>query len=521
MGILTRIRETLAPDRQADPMVEFLRESISDLSRQLEADNVGWRALGSSDDELTRDALTEASRSARTLAVAHPLVKRALNLRAAYVHGQGVSVTAAGPEAGQDVNAVVADFLSDEGNLDSLVGSQACERLERALGTDGNIAFACFTNPYTGQVQVRTIPFDEIVEKITDPNDRTRTWFYKRVWTQRTVQPSGTDAAATITATHTRVDYYPDLAHFPASRPKTLDGAPIHWESPIYHVMVNDLEGWDFGVGDAFAAVSWSRAYRDVLADWATLVKALSQFAFRSTTKGSRTQVARALARRPAESSPAGNPTNAGATAVLGPETTLEAIPKTGATIDSESGRPLAAMIAAALDVPVTILLADPGVTGARATAETLDQPLQLAMRARQRVWTEVYRNLIGYAILQSVKAPQGALRGTVIRDRWTGREVLTLAGDVPTSIEVKYPPIDKLPVETLMNAIKTADDTGKMPPVETLRLLLSALGIEDVEAVIEKNTDEDGNWIDPSLTAASVAVEAWRRGEDPAKVLR
>jgi hypothetical protein len=56
-------------------------------------------------------------------------------------------------------------------------------------------------------------------------------------------------------------------------------------------------------------------------------------------------------------------------------------VSKSGAQIDANSSQPFATRAAAALEVPVTMLLGDPGITGARATAETLDQPTELTFK--------------------------------------------------------------------------------------------------------------------------------------------
>lgn len=513
MGIMTRISERFTP--REDPQVEFLKEAVSDLARQLERDEQGWSPLTGSDDEMTREALTSAARQSRAMAVAHPLVRRALKLRQAYVHGMGMTITAATKdEGGQDVDSVIREFWDDEGNRAAFTGSQARDRLEQTLGTDGNIFITCFTNPLTGAVQPRTIPFDEIAEVITDPDDRTRPWFYKRVWTRTGVEADG---VTTVTKAQERTDFYPALSHFPTRRPKLIDGHEVHWGSPVYHAKVNDLDGWTLGIGDVYSALAWARAYRDGLADWATLVKSLSQFAWRATSKGSKTQQMRQALSRSPQGSPDGNPNGVGATAVTSPDVTLEAIPKTGATIDSESFRPLAAMVAAGLDIPLTILLADPGVTGARATAETLDEPLRLAMESRRSLWREIDKAIGGYVIRQAVKAPRGPLSGTVIRDKWSGREVVTLAGDTSALISIEYPSLEKLPLETLMSAIAAADSTGKVPPVEILRWILSAMRAEDADDIIEAATDENGDWVDPAMSAGQAAVDAFRRGQDPA----
>lgn len=510
----------LQEQRAAQAEVEILKESVADL--QLAMEDAGWQRLAADGErEFTRDGLGTVARTARVMAVSHPLIKRGLNLRQAYVFGQGVAVQAraTGETTGQqDVNTVIQAFWGDEGNRAALTGDQAQEQLERALGTDGNVFLACFTSPLTGRVQVRSVPFDEVVEVLTNPEDRKDPWFYRRQWTTRGMNEQGR------LITTIRTDYYPALGYYPRSRPKFIEGRPVHWDSPVYHVKVNHLDGWLFGIGDAYAALAWARAYKDFLADWAVLVKSLSQFAWRATTNGSKAQKLRqALARRPTGTPPAGNENTVGATAVTGPDVTLEAIPKTGATIDSESGRPLATMIAAALDVPVTTLLSDPGQTGARAVAETLNLPTRLAMQQRQTVWAETYRAVLAHVILQAVKAPRGPLKGTISRDEMTDRERVTLTGDNDgddTTIEVVFPSLDDTPVSALIEAIAKADGTGKMPPVETLKLLLHALGVRDADEIVDAATDDDGRWIDPLVTAGQAAVDAYRRGEDPAAVV-
>src|SRR5205085_2255542 len=128
---------------------------------------------------------------------------------------------------------------------------------------------------------------------------------------------------------------------------------------------------------------------------------------------------------------PVGSPgaSEAGATVASTPDVRLEAVSKSGATIDANSGKPLAGMAAAGLGVPVTMLLADPGITGARAVAETLDLPTVLEMGMRRLVWQGYLTELIQYVIDQAVLAPRGPLRGSLIRDDW-GKLQMQLAGE-------------------------------------------------------------------------------------------
>lgn len=494
---------------------EILQESMADL--EFAAEDRGWQRLGAHlDQELTRKGIGDIARNCRVMTVASPLVKRGAQVRIAYVWGQGVTVEARDP----DVNEVIQEFWADESNQAALTSSQAQEENERSLYTDGNVVLAFFTNPLTGRVQVRTTPFEEITDKITNPEDRDETWFFVREYETTVVRPFVSVAGKRSTRTRSqRVKVlHPALGFRPAVRPREIDGIEIQWDAPMLHVTVNRLDGHKWGIPDAYAALPWARSYEGFLTDWAKLVKALSRFAWRLTgDKASKTRRA-ADAMRAALPLPTGT-SEAGAIAAYGPGASLEAIPKSGATIDSDSGRPLAAMVAAGIGLPVTMLLADPGQTGARAVAETLDKPTILEMGMRQSLWGSVISTVSSYVVDQAVKAPRGPLKGTVVRDE-AGREVITLAEDAERTVEVSWPALDDLDPKALVEAIKAADDTGKMPPATTARLLLLALGVKDVDELIDDMTDEDGNWIDPDATAGQAAVDAFRRGEDPAEAL-
>jgi hypothetical protein len=171
------------------------------------------------------------------------------------------------------------------------------------------------------------------------------------------------------------------------------------------------------------------------------LVKALSKFAWKLTAKPTaRAQAKAKLGTAPPTKAVTGELNDVGATAILPPEATLDAIPKSGATIDAESGRPLAMMVAAALDVPVTMLLSDPGLTGARATAQTLDRPTELVMQQRREVWGEALRDILTHVITEAVRAPKGLLKGKITTDP-SGRELVELAGDTVDTVDITWPP--------------------------------------------------------------------------------
>ncbi len=498
MGLFDRFRPT------PDPMVEVLTESVRDLSLQLE--DRGWKRLGSDDEStMTREALVQAALDGRALAVAHPLVRRGISLRTSYVQGQGGPALSCEDE---EVNTVIQQWWTAPENLASLTGPEARARLERSLSTDGNVFIASFTNPVDGRVTNRTIPMEQIARIISNPEDRAQVMFYERTYSRRR------DAFSTVEEQVTVL--YPDLAYAPRTRPRIINGMPVQWDQPIRHVRVNELDGWEFGIGDLFSVAPYARGYRDFLNDWLRLMKSLSQFAWRGTAEGKRAQKARQALSRAQQGVP-GNDGSVGATYVSAPGEGLEAIPKTGATIDADSGRPILAMIAAGLDVPVTMLSTDPGITGARSTAETLDKPMMLAMRARQDVWTGVYIDIAEYRVEQAIRA--GKLPGQVVRDAWTDTDHAELNGEAPV-IHCDWPDLSTSSVDEAVAAIKDADATGKLPPLVIARLLLTALGVEDIDDVLAELTDDDGNWRDPYAQLGQGLVNAFQRGEDPAALL-
>ena len=492
-----------------------LQESVGDLERALLGDP-GWqRFTAVTQQEFTGEGMRQMRAVCRLMAIANPLIRRGLNLRSAYVWGQGVEITARanGQRDGeQDVQSVVAAFLRDDANARAFTGASARDRLEHALGTDGEFFVVLFTRPRSGWVQARVIVADEISDIICNPEDRSEPWFYRRTWTEVSYDEHG------VQEPRQREQLYPAVDYRPVMRPKRYAGLDVDWHAPILHVDVNRPEGWQRGIPDAYAAVNWARAYKEFLENWATLMKSLARFAWRLTAKGSQRGQAKARLAAPPPVDSAGSPQDVGGVALTPIEQQLEAIPKSGATIDAESGRPLAMMVSSALDVPVTMLLSDPGQTGARATAETLDQPTELAMGQRRELWSQVMLRVLRYVIAEQVRAPHGGLQGTVKRDPVTGREVVRLAGDTSDVIDVSWPDLDDTDPVKVVAAIKAASETGTVPPELVLRLLLTALGVRDVDGIVQPMLDDEGGFVWPRGPGEVDGPASYgRAGADPA----
>lgn len=497
---------------------------VADLERQLTGD-AGWRLFSVlADREFSADGMAHLRKVCRLMNLANPLIKRGLNLRSFYVWGQGCQIAARangrardeGAEAEQDVQAAVAAFMQDPANQRAVFGAQARDELEHALGTDGEVFIALFTRPASGWVQARTITADEIVDVITDPDDVATPWFYRRQWSRNGVDRQGRPTYSTEEL------LYPDVDFKPRRRPSSYAGVPIAWDVPVVHVAVNRPLGWLRGIPDCYAAINWSRAYKEFLEQWSSLMRSLARFAWRLTTEGkNKTQAKAAIAAAGTTTAANGERNDVGGVAITPLNGQFEAIPKSGATIDAESGRPLAMMVAAGLDVPVTMLLADPGQTGARATAETLDWPTELAMLARRELWTAAQLRIVRHVITEAVRAPKGALKGTVKRDPVTEREVVELAGDTDDTIDIVWPPLDEVEPKDVIDAVVAAAATQVLPPELVLRKLLEALGVRDIESIMDEMVDQDGNfqWPQPPPMGGpgQQAADLARAGLDPA----
>jgi hypothetical protein len=474
--------------REYNDTLELLTERIGEL--ELESEDVWFQRIGATEgvNEFSRAHLAKIIRQSRLYYLRNPLINRAVSLQAMYVFGQGVSITGRAPA----VNEVVQAFLDDPANQVELTSHQARGLKEIALQIEGNLFFALFTDRTSGRVRVRTLPVDEVTEIITDPDDRKAPWYYKRVWSDRRL-----DLTTGRESTTTRTSYYPDWRHRPATRPATIGEAPIAWDTPVYHVKVGGLPDMRFGVPETYAALDWAQAHKRFLEQWATIVDALSRFAWKMTPKGGARGVAAAKARLGTTLDAAGgqletNPAPVtGSVAILPEGADLAPIPKTGATVAVDDSRRLLLMVASALGLPETFF-GDASV-GNHATAKTLDRPTELKFLDRRTLWADIHGDLLSYVIDQAALSQQGPLRPGA---RAAGDQ-LELGPDPATgepldrSVNVDFPPLLEHDVGASVGAVVAAATLGGHPSAGILdprfvaRLLLQALGVADIDEAL------------------------------------
>lgn len=469
------------------PNGHALRESVSEYQRtiallearisqlELQLEEQGWLRLADiGGREFSRDALDRIVELARVAYLKNPLIKRAIEVAALYVWGQDLSVNV----ADEDVRLVIDRFWRE--NRQTLTGQQASRLLEVELQVTGNVFLVLFPDRITGNVKVRQIPVEEIRSIVTNPEDRTEVWFYERQWTEQSIDGL---SFRTIRA------YYPDWRYQPTSRPAAINGVEIRWEAPILHVKAGAFPHWLWGVPEVYAALDWARAYKELLEDDATRSRALARFAWSLTTKGGAGAVQAAKLKlgstlgTPGTGGETNPPPTVGSTFIAGDGVTLEPVRIAGATLPTDHSRPVKLMAAAALGLPETFF-GDVDV-GNLATAKSLDRPTELRFSERRQLWRDVFSDLLQWVIDRDLEATRGILAGRQLSDD-------------ERQVNLSWPDLLERSVTERVQAIVDAatlagrDLAGTIPRETVSRLLLVALGIDDVDAELQRLADEE-----------------------------
>lgn len=403
---------------------ELLRESYASMAQAILAfDDDGWNPIGThfGQNGFTLTELRVAASKIREITEGNPLLKRGSAMRSSYVFGRGVSFGEQPPR--------IRTRIENPINQDVLFSSDAQMINERSHFTDGQ--FFILGDNTTKELQ--RIPFDEITGAVTDPDDAERIRYIRRTWTRTDVNfPTGLSTSAEENV------WYPVDTYQPRGRfASTIQNQPVDASKTMFYSRVNRRAGRIWGVPDAVPAVPWAHAYNEYLKDGSRLLKSLSMFAWqlRSKTKTGAAAAAAAVA----------TPATVGSTAVTGDGMELASLPRAN-SVDLGTGRPLASMVASALEISVVALLSDPGTSGAYGTAQTLDVPTVKAMESRQHLWTGFYQRVL----------------------RWMGA----------TNIEVNWPKIEVEPSQRFMQALALARETNAIWDDEYRAAVIETLDI-------------------------------------------
>jgi hypothetical protein len=500
MGVRTRIAEAVGGREVADvgKLEDGIRservnnEIVHENLRRLEdaMEEEGWRRTTSTiEQEFTRGGLTDMIRISRAMYLLHPLIQRAVDVKTFYTWSQGCTMQAKEPKI-QD--AVVTPMMEDDANRSELYSHQARLLTDVDQQVDGNVFLALFTNDF-GDVSVRSVPVEQITEILSREGDGKIITFYRRMWSEE-VLSEYTGEAQTIQ----KEELYPDWRYHPRKKPDSFGGLKVNWDAPIMHNRTGGFKAMKFGVPETYAALEWARAYKGFLEDWHTLVKSLSRFAWKATTKGRKAKKVKEKLEKEgrgnggeeAEEAEIPKPLGRkriGDAAVLGKDEDLVPIPKTGATVSAEDARPSRLMVAAAFGMPDTILSGDVDV-GNFATSKTLDRPTELMMMSQQILRAEREKDIFRYSVDAKVRALQ--LPGREVEDPRT--DLWRIESTIDPTVDVTFPPILEHNVkETIESVIAAAtlngkSEAGTMPQDLVSKMLLEALGADNIDDLLK-----------------------------------
>lgn len=469
----------------------MLLETVRDLELSLES--VDWRRIvQNSREEFTREGIRRITELARIFYMKNPLIRRGVSVQKLYVWGQGWSVQAKDDE----IQAVVSDFLDDPKNKAELTSQMALGQKEVEQQTDANTFFVFFHSKVTGKVRVRTVPFEEIMDIVCSPDDAKEPWLYERSWS--------TDPSIDR-VTEQKQAYYPDWQYNPTQKPETVNGLPVMWDSPIFHIKTGAFSNWKFGVSEVYSPLDWARAYKEYLEDFASITRAHRRFAWDMKVPGGKASIAAAKARLgttvgSSASGSSGHDTNppplTGSTFIGSGDTSMAPLRTAGATASLDEGRRFSLMAFAGMGLPETFF-GDVSV-GTLATATSLDRPTELMVLDRQTMWKDAFGQIFQYVLKRDIEAPRGRLRqmATIRRDK-IGEQVeeyIEWADSVESRIDIDFPPILNRSLLEEIQAIVTAGTldnkslSGTIDIVTLSRMLLSALGEDDIDEIMAQN---------------------------------
>lgn len=448
----------------------------------------GWVALDEmvNGKQFSREGLRAMHRLGLLFYLKNPIIKRGVKVQSGYVFGLGVSVRSPHVES----NRVLQLFHDDIGNRRALTDPAKQVQREEELHVVGNLVFVFFTNRATGAVQVRLLDIDEIAEVLCNPDDKDEPWYYKRVFVARVL-----DASTGKMVDEKRTEYYPDWHYNPPQKLMSIGGDPVHWDRPVYHVKGATIGTMPIAPSELFAQLDWARSYNEFLEHRLSVAASLSKFVHKITTatKGgiakAKERVATTFARPGVMPNKTGaTEGDAGGAAFAAEGANIDTMSVKGATINPEEGRRYLLMVCAGFGFPETFF-GDASV-GSLATAKSLDQPTEIAMEARRLLWKTVREDFARFVLVAAARAPLNPF-SKIARVVYNGQtptvEVKNKDGQwEAVYVDVDYPSLLEHDIKARVDAVNVAAPFLERIPKLVARLMLTALGEDDIDETLE-----------------------------------
>lgn len=425
MGVI-RWLERFGTDGRVEAAMESAARAFSDTADALTQasfmkEDIGWYdPSGRASDLVPLSVIKEHSIRSRRLATYNTIVKRGINIRNAYMWTDVPEPRKIAKRAKERLEPV-------------LLGREARVRDEAAFNTDGMVIYKVSPGGNVAPVPITRVQGIARAEDALEEAD-IHALLITPVPLEDPSRATLPDPEWVILDGKPRVDVV-DQGGYKTNKTDVLVVA-----------CVNRLAGEQWGKPDLMGAVYWAQAYKEYLEAGHVLAKALARVAFKvkSTTSAQQQAVIDKMSTLQ----------GTGATASLGADQDLLAVSKAGAGIEFSAGTPLAAMVAAALDVPLSVLLTD-GSAGGRQGAETaLEEPTFKALELRRQVHKDLVRRVLRAAGFKT-EVDLAPLSNDLIQ-RWGQVVTLGLQNGILHRVEARelflrrFAPVNAKPVSTL-----------------------------------------------------------------------
>ena len=425
MGVIQWL-ERFGTDGRIEAAMESAARAFSDTADALTRasfmkEDVGWYdPSGRASDLVPLSVIKEHSIRSRRLATYNTIVKRGINIRNAYMWTDVPEPRKIAKRAAERLDAV-------------LLGREARVRDEAAFNTDGMVIYRVSPGGNVAPVPITRVQGIARAEDALEEAD-IHALLITPVPLEDPTRATLPDPEWVILDGKPRVDVV-DQGGYKTNKTDVLVIATV-----------NRLAGEQWGKPDLMGAVYWAQAYKEYLEAGHVLAKALARVAFKvkSTTTAQQQAVIDKMSTLQ----------GTGATASLGADQDLLAVSKAGAGIEFSAGTPLAAMVAAALDVPLSVLLTD-GSAGGRQGAETaLEEPTFKALELRRQVHKDLVRRVLRAAGFKT-EVDLAPLSNDLIQ-RWGQVVTLGLQNGILHRVEARelflrrFAPVNAKPVSSL-----------------------------------------------------------------------
>lgn len=392
---------------QLQAEVASLQEGLSSAMLALQVENRGWTrfyGFDYSNEEygLTLAEVKQASEKLRQN-MSHDLMASGARLLSAYVWSKGLIIDGTDRRA-RGRKAPIVRVFQDKVNKENLFGEEAHGELSRCAYTDGNILM--LGSIEDGVRRVRQIPIREIEDVYVNPDYPAEVWAYLRQWTRPNSEGE----------LETRQTWYYTSRVPEEKRTKSIQRngelVPVDRSKTMFDLGVNKEVGYTWGIPDAFGALPWASEYSKAFLAGLDMTAAMAKIAYKisnNTKAGAGNSAAKIAAAR-----------GSGGTASMVQGQDLTALPTAGRSYEFEGLRLVAARFAAAIGVPVTMLLMDSSAAGSSyGAAETLSGPLAKNTITRQNIYLEFIQEIVEW-LLDGKDVPD--IRFPKIEDETTHR---------------------------------------------------------------------------------------------------